>query len=74
MEHTVKERRSTSYFCPLKLRSGKPGPVWWVKYYVNGRPTRESTGMGKVAEAKRFVEQREGRVEVGQPTLSGGCA
>ena len=27
-----------------KQRSGTVGKVWWCKYYINGRPIRESTG------------------------------
>jgi integrase len=43
--------------------------IWWVKYYVNGRPIRESTGMVKETEARRFLKAREGRVAAGQPML-----
>jgi len=28
--------------------------VWWVKYYVNGEPVRESTSTEKETEARRF--------------------
>jgi hypothetical protein len=42
-----------------KLMSGTPGAIWWAKYYVNGRPIRESTGTANHAEAKRFLLQRE---------------
>lgn len=58
------------YLYRPKLRSGEPGGIWWVKYYVNGRPIRESTGVageadkGPPAEAKRFLKAREGRVAV----------
>jgi hypothetical protein len=45
------------------------GKVWWVKYYANGRPVRESTGTEKETEAKRFLKAREGRVATGQPIL-----
>lgn len=45
------------------------GRIWWVKYYVNGRPIRESTGTGKEKKAKRFLKEREGRVATGQPIL-----
>jgi integrase len=45
------------------------GRVFWVKYYVNGRPIRESTGTDKKQEAQRFLKQREGRVAVGLPVL-----
>ncbi len=43
--------------------------VWWAKYYVNGRPIRESTGTAKESEAKRFLKEREGRVATGAPVL-----
>jgi integrase len=45
------------------------GHVWWVKYYENGRPRRESTGTEKETEARRFMKEREGRVATGQPIL-----
>ncbi len=51
------------------------GSIWWAKYYVNGRPVRESTGVGSKGdqgpphEAKRFLKQREGRVAAGLPML-----
>ena len=42
---------------------------WWVKYYVNGRAVRESTGTDKEQVAKRFLKVREGAVATGQPIL-----
>lgn len=27
-----------------RSRDGTPGRTWWVKYYWNGKPIRESTG------------------------------
>ncbi len=45
------------------------GRIWWVKYYVNGNPIRESTGTDKEKNATRFMKQREGRVAMGQPVL-----
>jgi len=42
------------------------GNVWWVKYYRNGRPIRESTGTDKEMEAKRFLRLREGDVATGR--------
>jgi hypothetical protein len=45
------------------------GTIWWVKYYENGRPRRESTGTEKETEARRFLKEREGRVATGQPIL-----
>jgi integrase len=45
------------------------GAIWWVKYYENGRPRRESTGTEKETEARRFLKEREGRAAMGQPIL-----
>ena len=52
-----------------KTRTGRSGSVFWVKYYVNGLPVRESTRTGKESEARRFLKEREGRVVTGQPIL-----
>jgi len=52
-----------------RSRDGTAGRIWWVKYYANGRPVRESTGTEKEAEARRFLKEREGRVAAGQPIL-----
>jgi len=40
-----------------------------VKYYINGRPVRETTRTEKESEAKRFLREREGRVATGQPII-----
>ena len=45
------------------------GAVFWIKYYVNGRPIRESTGTDKERQAERFLKDREGRAATGQPIL-----
>lgn len=51
--------------------------VWWVKYYDNGRPVRESTGSEKETEAKRSSRtvkaashpvSRSFRVSIASPT------
>jgi integrase len=42
---------------------------WWCKYYVNGRPIRESTGREKEKEAARYVKEKEGRAAAGLPVL-----
>jgi len=47
----------------------KRGTRWWIKYYVNGRPVRESTKTTKETEARRILKEREGRVATGQPIL-----
>lgn len=57
------------YLYKQKSRDGTPGRIWWAKYYVNGRPVRESTDTEKETEARRFLKAREGRVAIGQPIL-----
>ncbi|HXL78787.1 MAG TPA: hypothetical protein VN985_09120 [Candidatus Eisenbacteria bacterium] len=57
-----------------KLKSGERGQIWWRKYYVNGRPVRESTGVAgdtetAPLEARRFLKKREGSVATGAPIL-----
>lgn len=44
----------------------KESAVWWVKYYRNGKPYRESTNTTKEHEAKRFLKKREGQIEEGK--------
>jgi hypothetical protein len=50
-------------------RNGRAGRIWWIKYYRNGKPIRESTGTAKDSEARRMLKEREGRVATGQPIL-----
>lgn len=45
------------------------GKICWAKYYVNGKPVRESTQTEKETEAKRFLKDREGSAVKGQPIL-----
>ena len=57
-----------------KLRGLGYSRIWWCKYYVDGRPIRESTGIAgdtetAPAEARRFLKVREGAVATGQPVL-----
>jgi integrase len=42
-------------------------PYLWVKYYVNGRSVRESTGTEKRKQAEDFLKRREGFVVNGAP-------
>jgi hypothetical protein len=42
-------------------------PTWWIKYYQNGRPIRESTRTTKETVARRILRSREGDVEHGIP-------
>jgi integrase len=51
------------------LYKQKESSIWWVKYYVNGRPVRESTGTAYDDEAKRFLKTREGQAASGMPIV-----
>jgi integrase len=55
------------YLYRRKGKDGREGRIWWCKYYVNGRPVRESTRTENDTEARRFVKLREGAVASGAP-------
>ena len=38
----------------------KRGRIYWIKYYRNGKPYRESTRSKKEADAKRLLKRRDG--------------
>ena len=42
------------------------GNVWWIKYYRNGRPYRESTQSSKESYAKKLLKLREGEITQGK--------
>jgi len=44
----------------------KRGAVYWIQYYKNGKPFRESTRSHKETEAKRLLKRREGEVAEGK--------
>jgi len=44
----------------------KRGQVYWIKYYRNGKPYRESTRSHKKADAKRLLKKREGEISDGK--------
>jgi len=44
----------------------KRGKVYWIKYYCNGKPYRESTRSKKEADAKRLLKKREGEISDGK--------
>jgi len=52
-----------------RRRDGSYGSVFWVKYYAEGRPVRESTGTKNQKQAERFLKGREGRIALGQPLM-----
>ena len=43
----------------------KRGAIWWIKYYRNGLPMRESSRSQKESVAKSLLRQREGDIERG---------
>ena len=44
----------------------KRGTVFWVKYYRNGKPYRESSMSDKETDAKRLLKKREGEISGGK--------
>lgn len=42
------------------------GSTYWVKYYRNGKPYRESSHSDKEGEAKRLLKKREGEIVEGR--------
>jgi len=44
----------------------KRGNIFWIKYYRNGKPYRESTSSKKEADAKRLLKKREGEISQGK--------
>ncbi|MGD0660505.1 MAG: site-specific integrase [Syntrophorhabdales bacterium] len=49
------------------------GKTFWVKYYRNGKPYRESAKSAKESDAKRLLRIREGQIEEGKfPGLQAG--
>jgi hypothetical protein len=43
----------------------KKSKFWWIKYYRNGRPCRESSGSERESDAKRLLRLHEGDLERG---------
>ncbi len=44
----------------------KRGNTYWIKYYRNGKPYRESTKSKKESDAKRLLKKREGEIANGK--------
>lgn len=44
----------------------KRGAVYWIQYYRNGKPFRESSGSRKETDAKRLLRKREGEIAEGK--------
>ena len=44
----------------------KRGNVYWIKYYRNGKPYRESSKTEKITEAQRLLKKREGEIAEGK--------
>ena len=44
----------------------KRGSVYWIQYYRNGKPYRESVKSHKEADAKRLLKRREGEISEGK--------
>ena len=42
------------------------GAVWWIKYYRNGKPYRETSGSGKESDARKLLKKRLGEIALGR--------
>jgi integrase len=42
------------------------GAVWWIKYYRNGKPYRETAGSEKESEARKLLKKRLGEITLGR--------
>jgi integrase len=42
------------------------GNIWWLKYYRNGKPYRESSRSDKETDARRLLRKREGEIAQGK--------
>ncbi len=47
----------------------KRGNVWWLKYYQNGKPIRESSHSPKEKVASDMLKKREGNIARGVPVI-----
>jgi integrase len=47
------------------------GGIWWIKYYRNGQPIRESSGSGLERVARTLLNKRLGTVAKGEPIVRG---
>src|SRR5262245_6339411 len=45
------------------------GSIWWLKYYVNGKPQAESSGSQKVSVAQDLLTERLGQIQRKEPVL-----
>src|SRR5712692_947101 len=52
-----------------RKKHGKTLPTYWIKYSINGRPVRESTGTPKKRLAQRILDDRAGRAARGEALL-----
>ena len=42
------------------------GGVWWIKYYRNETPYRESSHSEKEADARKLLRRRHGEISLGR--------
>ncbi len=41
------------------------GEIFWIKYYRDGKPYRESSKSENVTDARRLLKKREGKIAEG---------
>jgi hypothetical protein len=74
--HLVPKEGLMGYVYQPKLKDWRTRPtaeqrsaIFWMKYYVNGRAVRESTGTDDKEAAKRELKKRKGAAASGQPVM-----
>jgi len=49
-----------------KTREWMEGNTWWIKYYRNGKPYRESVKTSEITKAQKLLKKREGEIVEGK--------
>lgn len=42
------------------------GNIWWIKYYRNGKPYRESSESERESDARKLLRRRQGEISLGR--------
>jgi hypothetical protein len=63
-----KPKLGSIYQCTKKQPDGSviALPTWWIKYYRDGRPLRESSHSEDFAEAEKLLKRRQGEIVTGK--------
>jgi len=70
-EKKQKRPRGTGSIYRLKWRDPKTGElvegsIYWIKYFRNGKPYRESSHSDKITKAEKLLKKRQGEISEGK--------